>query len=107
MLRCVLALSLCAAVGCVDLELPAELRAINATDGPAGDPDGGAAAGKPAPDAPAPLENGRVCARGEQCASGRCVDGRCCNDACGGACEACNVAGEEGRCTSVPAGEDP
>jgi hypothetical protein len=33
--------------------------------------------------------------------SGICADGRCCNGACGGACEACDLAGQEGSCAPV------
>ncbi|MBX3184341.1 MAG: hypothetical protein KF915_17060 [Polyangiaceae bacterium] len=45
--------------------------------------------------------NGAQCSRDSMCVSGRCVDGTCCNRACGGQCEACNVAGSEGICSPV------
>ncbi len=52
-------------------------------------------------------ELGRACTTEEECASGSCVDGVCCEvSACTG-CSACNVAGSEGSCSAVPAGEDP
>jgi hypothetical protein len=47
------------------------------------------------------LSLGQTCSAGSQCASGTCVDGVCCNTACGGVCEACNVAGSLGVCTPV------
>ncbi|MEM9491121.1 MAG: hypothetical protein AAGC55_18370 [Myxococcota bacterium] len=36
-----------------------------------------------------------------------CVDNVCCSDTCEDTCSSCNVPGSEGRCTPVPAGEDP
>jgi hypothetical protein len=54
-------------------------------------------------------DNGRSCTGDTSCASGDCVDGFCCDESatmCTG-CRACNVAGSEGTCTSVPAGTDP
>lgn len=44
------------------------------------------------------------CASSADCGSGFCVDGLCCDRACGGQCEACDVAGMEGTCTPVVAG---
>jgi hypothetical protein len=41
------------------------------------------------------------------CGDLACVDGVCCASACDGACEACNVAGNEGSCSPVAAGTDP
>lgn len=49
-------------------------------------------------------KNGQKCAAAADCASGQCVDGFCCERACGGQCEACDVAGHEGKCIPV-AGE--
>lgn len=49
----------------------------------------------------AAFPNGSDCTVGTQCQSGLCVDGVCCSSACGGQCEACNVAGDEGTCTPV------
>ena len=53
------------------------------------------------------LDNGQACAAGTACLSGTCTDGVCCNAACGGTCQACNVAGSTGTCTSIPNGQDP
>ncbi len=53
---------------------------------------------------------GDPCAAGSQCVSGACTDGFCCSRACTGQCEACNVPGNEGACTSVvgaPVGTRP
>ncbi|MBI5515459.1 MAG: hypothetical protein HY909_16890, partial [Deltaproteobacteria bacterium] len=44
---------------------------------------------------------GEMCRAASDCASGFCVDGVCCDSACGGQCEACDVAGAAGRCTAV------
>ncbi len=47
---------------------------------------------------------GVTCSAADQCASGFCVDGVCCDKACSGQCDACNLSGESGTCTDVPAG---
>lgn len=52
-------------------------------------------------------QNGDTCSMAGECLSGNCVDGVCCNVACGGACQACNVAGTVGTCTNITAGQDP
>jgi hypothetical protein len=47
--------------------------------------------------------NGQACPNGaSDCASGYCVDGVCCESTCTGTCLACNVAGHEGTCWSLP-----
>jgi hypothetical protein len=83
---------------------------------PGGDVDaapGGAGpdATPPAPDlAPpdAPLKtNGSSCATGPECQSGMCVDKFCCESTCTGTCQACDLAGQEGKCTVIKAGSDP
>ena len=45
--------------------------------------------------------DGESCAAGTECRSGACADGVCCDRACGGQCEACNLAGAVGVCTPV------
>lgn len=64
---------------------------------------GGSAAGYPIFDTVVltPLAKGAVCAGAGECASGACFDGVCCDKRCGGACEACNLAGKVGTCSSV------
>jgi hypothetical protein len=46
-------------------------------------------------------EPGLPCGGDHECGSGRCVDGLCCEARCDGQCEACDVAGSEGRCVPV------
>ena len=53
------------------------------------------------------LPNGRTCTAGAQCTSGNCVDGYCCNGPCSSitsSCQACDVPGSLGICTTVGAG---
>jgi hypothetical protein len=62
---------------------------------------GGGASGQP---------DGEPCTAPEQCQSNECVDEVCCDAGCAGTCEACTHAltGEpNGRCSPLPAGEDP
>jgi hypothetical protein len=51
--------------------------------------------------------NGSTCASSIECTSGTCADGVCCDKACGGACQACNLAGSKGTCTAVDGAADP
>ena len=51
------------------------------------------------------LRNGQACSSATQCASESCADGKCCDTACTTVCHACNLAGKEGSCSQVPAGE--
>jgi len=44
---------------------------------------------------------GSACTKAGDCASVNCVDGFCCNTTCLGQCEACNIAGSAGTCTTV------
>ncbi len=49
-------------------------------------------------------DNGTACGAGSECKSAQCVDGVCCNNACGGACDACSVAqgaSADGTCSLV------
>lgn len=48
--------------------------------------------------------NGAFCSADNQCKSHNCVDGFCCDSACGGACDACNLPGSEGTCSTVALG---
>jgi cysteine-rich repeat protein len=48
-----------------------------------------------------------LCSASNQCQSGNCTDGFCCNTACGGTCQACDLAGSVGTCGNIPAGQDP
>lgn len=48
--------------------------------------------------------NGAPCDGGTQCTSTRCVDGFCCDADCAGACDACNLPGLFGSCTTLSAG---
>ncbi len=47
---------------------------------------------------------GSSCAIAADCGSGVCAQGVCCGSACTGACQACNLAGNEGTCSVVPNG---
>ena len=51
--------------------------------------------------------NGSKCTSAGQCTSGQCVDGVCCDSACGASCQACDLAGSVGHCTTLPAGQAP
>jgi hypothetical protein len=44
---------------------------------------------------------GTACSTDVECETGVCVDGYCCDGACGGQCEACDVAGRHGLCTGI------
>ncbi|MFI5298197.1 MAG: hypothetical protein ACHREM_08880 [Polyangiales bacterium] len=48
---------------------------------------------------------GGACALASDCATGFCVDGYCCNSACGGTCQACDVSGATGICTTLTSGQ--
>ncbi|HEY3357140.1 MAG TPA: FG-GAP repeat protein, partial [Polyangia bacterium] len=48
--------------------------------------------------------NGDPCAAAQDCASGLRVDGVCCDRACTDRCEACDVPGSAGTCTTVASG---
>ena len=48
--------------------------------------------------------NGAGCAGPDDCASGFCSDKVCCNEACAGACMACDQVGSKGVCRLIEAG---
>lgn len=47
------------------------------------------------------------CQKAADCETGFCVDGVCCDAACDGACERCDITGQEGKCGATQAGTDP
>jgi hypothetical protein len=54
---------------------------------------------------------GDACSATDVCDTGHCIDGYCCNDVCAGQCQACDVDGSPGICTTtsdaVPHGSRP
>jgi hypothetical protein len=50
---------------------------------------------------------GAACTGAAECGTGVCQQGLCCDKLCPGPCQACNLAGAEGVCSMVPAGQDP
>ncbi|MDP1827521.1 MAG: kelch repeat-containing protein [Archangium sp.] len=65
---------------------------------------GGEGVGGPSNTAERSLQlQGEPCTQGLACVSGFCADGVCCNTACAGACDACDLAGAVGTCTTAPA----
>jgi hypothetical protein len=51
---------------------------------------------------------GTACASTAECATGlSCADGYCCNSTCTGSCQACNVSGHLGTCTTLGSGSTP
>ena len=80
--------------------------------GAAGDPGNGVDVGNGGdvtggtPDVP-PLADGQPCSTDGQCQKDHACDERahiCCATECNGACEACNLAGKEGKCAPLLAG---
>jgi hypothetical protein len=61
----------------------------------------------PTPDAAGKLGVGLACTQASQCERGFCVDGVCCETACTSMCTTCNLMGNAGYCSPVPAGVDP
>jgi len=66
--------------------------------------DAGATTERDASSQPDGLDLGEVCAAGLDCKSGFCAHGVCCESSCDGMCNACDQAGLEGSCTSLPEG---
>jgi hypothetical protein len=53
-------------------------------------------------------KQGQTCLAGTDCAGGiPCADGYCCDKTCAGSCEACNLAGHLGTCTTLGANAQP
>ncbi len=51
---------------------------------------------------------GSLCGSTAECANElSCADSYCCNSACTGSCQACNVAGSLGTCTTLISGDTP
>jgi hypothetical protein len=48
---------------------------------------------------------GATCSADSECGTGACADGFCCNARCDQSCMDCNLAGSEGECGPVPAGQ--
>jgi photosystem II stability/assembly factor-like uncharacterized protein len=47
---------------------------------------------------------GSACTSDGQCSTGECVDSVCCATACPGQCQACDLTGHVGTCTTLPSG---
>ena len=47
------------------------------------------------------VQNGKACGSGLQCQSTYCVDAVCCDQDCKGQCQACDVSGSTGTCSTV------
>ncbi|MFN2548166.1 MAG: OmpA family protein, partial [Myxococcales bacterium] len=47
------------------------------------------------------IPDGGACTASSSCVNANCVDGVCCNSACNGQCQACDVGGSVGVCTTV------
>lgn len=53
------------------------------------------------------LSNGQPCKTHVECKSGYCVDSLCCDSGCTENCKSCYISGSKGKCSFVPAGQDP
>jgi hypothetical protein len=60
-----------------------------------------------------PKSNGAVCTQDAECQTMHCVEkdamgnGVCCDTTCATTCTSCKIAATRGKCTLVPAGQDP
>ena len=90
-----------AEVGLADVARP------DAGAGDAPDDSSGVDGSSPTPDAAGKLGVGVACTQASQCERGFCVDGVCCETACTSMCTTCNLTGNAGYCSPVPAGQDP
>ena len=90
-----------AEVGLADVPRP------DAVAGDAPDDTFGVDGSSPTPDAAGKLSVGGACTQASQCERGFCVDGVCCETACTSMCTTCNLTGNAGYCSPVPAGQDP
>ncbi|HEX6836933.1 MAG TPA: hypothetical protein VF334_10200 [Polyangia bacterium] len=59
------------------------------------------------PDLFMPKAQGQPCGTDSDCETGYCADGVCCDNACTGACRACNLTGSAGTCSPIAAGAMP
>jgi hypothetical protein len=50
---------------------------------------------------------GAGCTLPGECGSNLCEGGTCCDMPCSGTCKSCSLAGSAGKCSNVPAGQDP
>jgi hypothetical protein len=50
---------------------------------------------------------GGPCTQASECGSNVCQQGVCCDVLCSGTCQSCALPGSAGKCTNVPAGQDP
>ena len=50
---------------------------------------------------------GSPCSGNAECATNACVDGTCCNQTCTASCQACNLNGSVGTCSTVRSAADP
>lgn len=53
------------------------------------------------------VANASKCTTGSQCTSGNCADGYCCDSACSGSCQACDLSGTLGKCSTLAANQTP
>jgi hypothetical protein len=86
---------------------PADVPQRDAVVGDVPDVASGADGTLATSDAAGKLGVGLACTQASQCERGFCVDGVCCETACTSMCTTCNLTGNAGSCSPVPAGADP